>query len=103
VHDVIALQKNMSSNSTQHYCNNLGNRKLQCKICSYTTIDNMLLKVHLFRAHKIFFNEDKDYRNGPIWRYFTEEERYTSTCNICGRLHLSGYSTSHLKNHLKGI
>jgi len=61
----MALQKNRTSSWIRQDYNSLKNRKIQCKICSYTIIHNLLrLKVHLFRAHKIFLNEDKDYKIG---------------------------------------
>ncbi|XP_011064833.1 PREDICTED: uncharacterized protein LOC105152321 [Acromyrmex echinatior] len=61
----------------------------------------LTLKVHLFRAHKIFHDEDTNRRNDPIWRYFTEEERYALKCKICDTSLLSGYRIEELKRHLK--
>ncbi|KYQ56830.1 hypothetical protein ALC60_04430 [Trachymyrmex zeteki] len=40
-----------------------------------------------------------DYRYGPIWRYFTEEERYTLKCKICDSSLSKGYIAG--VNHLK--
>jgi len=58
------------------------------------------VKVHLFRAHQISHDEDMNYRNGLIWRYFTEERRYVSKCKICNKSLWSGYEVHMLKRHL---
>jgi len=97
----MALQKNKPSSWIRQHYNNLKNSKFQCKICSYIAYNTLTLKVHLFRVHKIFHDEDTDRRNGPIWHYFIEEERYTLKCKICGISLLSGYIVQELKKHLK--
>jgi len=59
------------------------------------------MKAHLFRAHQIFHDEDMDYRNGFIWRYFTKERKYSSKCKICNKFFWGGYEVRILKQHLK--
>jgi len=68
--------------------------------------DWFLYKLHIkikstLIAHKIFQDENMDCKNDSIWRYFTEEERYTLKCKICDILHLFRLDIYQLKGHLK--
>jgi len=101
----MAEQRNTKSDWIWQYYSKLGNRKIRCNICHknyYIQTRKIRLKVHLFRVHEIFHNEDMGYRNGLIWRYFTEKERYSSKCRICDELLVTGFEVYHLKLHLIG-
>jgi len=98
----MTAEQRMQSSWIWQYCRRLRN-KIQCNICSKIWYNTNLIRVklHLFRAHQIFHDEDINYRNGLIWRYFTKERGYVSKCRICNKFLRDGYKVYALKQHLK--
>ncbi|XP_028048218.1 uncharacterized protein LOC114254940 [Monomorium pharaonis] len=87
------------------YCNKLHSsynksRKRECNICHKVCHNNKDMKVHLYRYHEIYNNEDVIDRSNLIWQYYTEEMKYTARCKICDKLLSGGYRKYNLEDHL---
>ncbi|XP_011688829.1 PREDICTED: uncharacterized protein LOC105450592 [Wasmannia auropunctata] len=89
----------MQENWIRRYCTRVERQKMECNICHHISNSYLLIKVHLYRKHGIFCDENVD-RNNLVWRYFKEEERYASTCKLCDKVLFSGYKEKRLEIHL---
>jgi len=99
--DVMAEQKNVRKHWLWEYYSKIEKNKIKCNFCDkvYNGGLQKLLKVHLYRAHAISHDEDKEQSN-LARRYFTEEKKYSLKCKLCDKLILKGYNVHYLELHL---